>query len=73
MTRLIETITDTYGRPANCTTSPRLDELLRRAQQRTATGEWTADPMTPEHFETSATIFHAPVEEETRLFDNPAV
>jgi predicted kinase len=50
-----------------------IDELLRRAQQRTAAGQWTADPMTREHFETWATIFQAPGEAETRLFDDPTV
>jgi len=50
-----------------------IDELLGRAQQRTASGEWTAEPMTREHFETWATMFQAPDEEEIRLFDDPAV
>jgi predicted kinase len=49
-----------------------LDDLLRRAAQRSASGEWTAAPMTREHFETWAKIFQAPDEEEIRLFDNPA-
>ena len=49
-----------------------LDELVRRAERRTASGEWTAAPMTREHFETWATIFQPPDEEEMQLFDDPA-
>lgn len=49
-----------------------LDELVRRAERRTASGEWTAAPMTREHFETWATIFQPPDEEEMQLFDEPA-
>ena len=49
-----------------------LDELVRRAERRTASGEWTAAPMTREHFEAWATIFQPPDEEEMQLFDDPA-
>jgi predicted kinase len=49
-----------------------LDELVRRAERRTASGEWTATPMTREHFETWATIFQPPDEGEMQLFDDPA-
>ncbi len=50
-----------------------LDELIERADRRTALGEWTAAPMTRAHFEEWSTIFQAPDEEEYRLFDEPVV
>ena len=50
-----------------------LDELIERADRRTALGEWTAAPITRAHFEEWSTIFQRPDEEELRLFDNPAV
>src|SRR5947209_13282729 len=46
-----------------------LDELAARAERRTASGEWTAAPMTRAHFEEWVTIFQPPDEEELRLFD----
>ncbi len=49
-----------------------IDELVRRAERRTASGEWTAAPITREHFETWAANFQAPDEDELRLFDDPA-
>ena len=49
-----------------------LDELIERAQRRTASGEWTASPMTRAHFEQWATIFEPPDPDELRLFDEPA-
>ena len=48
-----------------------LDELIERADRRTASGEWTASPMTRAHFEEWATIFQPPDEEEIQLFDVP--
>ena len=48
-----------------------LEELIERAERRTASGEWTAAPMTRAHFETWATIFQPPDEEELLLFDEP--
>ena len=48
-----------------------LDELIERADRRTASGEWTASPMTRGHFEEWSTIFEAPDEEELLLFDDP--
>ena len=50
-----------------------LDELLERADRRTASGEWTAAPMTRAHFEEWATIFQLPDGEEFALFDEPVV
>ena len=50
-----------------------LDELIERADRRTASGEWTASPMTRAHFEEWATIFQPPDEEEFQLFDEPVV
>ncbi len=50
-----------------------LDELIERADRRTASGEWTAAPMTRAHFEEWATILQPPDEEEFLLFDVPAV
>jgi predicted kinase len=48
-----------------------LAELIERARRRTASGEWTASPMTRAHFEQWATVFQAPDEEEMLLFDAP--
>jgi predicted kinase len=48
-----------------------LEELIQRADRRTVSGEWTASPMTRTHFETWATIFQPPDEEEILLFDEP--
>lgn len=48
-----------------------LDELIERADRRTALGEWTASPMTRAHFEEWATIFQPPDQEELLLFDQP--
>jgi predicted kinase len=50
-----------------------LEELIERAQRRTVSGEWTAAPMTRAHFETWATMFEPPDEEEIALFDAPVV
>jgi hypothetical protein len=50
-----------------------LEELLERAKRRTASGEWTASPMTRAHFESWATIFQPPDEEEILLFDEPLI
>jgi predicted kinase len=50
-----------------------LDELVERADRRTASGEWVASPMTRAHFENWATIIQAPDEEEFLLFDEPVV
>jgi predicted kinase len=49
-----------------------LEELIERAQRRTASGEWNAAPMTRAHFEQWATIFEPPDEEEFILYDEPA-
>jgi hypothetical protein len=46
-----------------------LEELIERAERRNASGEWTAAPITRSHFETWATIFQPPDEEEISLFD----
>jgi predicted kinase len=48
-----------------------LDELIEQADRRTASGEWTASPMTRAHFEDWATILQPPDEEEFLLFDEP--
>jgi predicted kinase len=48
-----------------------LEDLIERAERRTASGEWTASPMTRAHFEGWATIFQPPDEEELLLFDHP--
>ena len=48
-----------------------LEELMARVERRTASGEWTASPITRAHFEQWATIFQAPDEEELLLFDEP--
>ncbi len=50
-----------------------LDELIERADRRTASGEWTASPITRAHFEEWATIFQPPDEEEFLLFDEPVI
>lgn len=50
-----------------------LDELIERADRRTASGEWTDSPMTRAHFEEWATIFQPPDEEEILLFDEPLI
>jgi predicted kinase len=49
-----------------------LEELIARAERRTASGEWTASPITRAHFERWATVFEAPDEEEMGLFDEPS-
>ena len=48
-----------------------LDELIERARLRTASGEWSASPITRAHFEQWATVFQPPDEEELLLFDPP--
>jgi predicted kinase len=48
-----------------------LEELIERAERRNASGEWTASPITRDHFEKWATIFQPPDEEEILLFDKP--
>jgi predicted kinase len=48
-----------------------LEELIKRAERRNLSGEWTASPMTRAHFETWATIFQPPDQEEILLFDKP--
>jgi len=48
-----------------------LDELIERAERRNASGEWRASPMTRAHFESWATLFQPPDEEEILLFDKP--
>lgn len=48
-----------------------LDELIERARRRTASGEWSASPMTQAHFERWAAGFEPPDEEELLLFDEP--
>ncbi|HWE68016.1 MAG TPA: ATP-binding protein [Acidimicrobiales bacterium] len=48
-----------------------LEELIQRAEHRNASGEWTASPITRAHFESWATIFQPPDEEELLLFDQP--
>lgn len=50
-----------------------LDKLIERADRRTASGEWTAAPMTRAHFEEWSMIFQPPDEEEFSLFDEPVV
>jgi predicted kinase len=49
-----------------------LAELIERSERRTASGEWTAAPITPAHFEAWASTFEPPDESELRLFDAPA-
>ena len=48
-----------------------LRELMERAERRTTSGEWTAAPITRAHFETWATIFQPPDDDEMLLFDKP--
>ncbi len=48
-----------------------LDELIRRADYRNVSGEWTASPMTADHFANWATMFQPPDEDEMLLFDEP--
>ena len=48
-----------------------LEELIKRAERRNASGEWTASPITRAHFEEWATMFQPPDEEELLLFDGP--
>ena len=48
-----------------------LEELIERADRRTASGEWTASPITRDHFNEWATIFQPPDEDEFLLFDDP--
>ena len=48
-----------------------LDELLERATRRSASGQWTAAPMTRAHFEQWAATIQTPDEQELRLFDPP--
>jgi predicted kinase len=48
-----------------------LEELIKRADRRTASGEWTASPMARAHFEEWAMIFQPPDEDELLLFDKP--
>jgi predicted kinase len=48
-----------------------LQELVARAERRSASGEWSASPITRAHFEQWAAIFQAPDEEELGLFDEP--
>jgi predicted kinase len=48
-----------------------LEELIERAERRSASGEWTASPITRAHLEQWATTFQAPDEEEILLFDKP--
>ena len=48
-----------------------LEELIGRAERRSASGEWPDAPMTRAHFESWATMFQPPDEEEFLLFDEP--
>lgn len=48
-----------------------LEKLIDRAERRTASGEWTAAPITAAHFEEWATVFQPPDEAEMLLFDKP--
>ena len=48
-----------------------LDELIERAERRNRSEEWTASPMTRDHFAEWAMIFQPPDEEEILLFDKP--
>ena len=48
-----------------------LEELIKRAELRNVSGEWTSSPITRAHFETWATTFQPPDAEEILLFDNP--
>jgi predicted kinase len=49
-----------------------LEELIERAQRRNTSGEWSASPMMPAHFQEWATVFQPPDEEELLLYDEPA-
>jgi predicted kinase len=49
-----------------------LEALIERAEHRTASGEWTATPITRAHFEEwAATTFEPPDDREMLLFDPP--
>jgi predicted kinase len=48
-----------------------VEDLIERAERRTAAGEWTAAPMTRAHFERWASTFQPPDAEEMLLFDRP--
>jgi predicted kinase len=50
-----------------------LEELIERAERRNASGEWTASPMRRAHFETWASKFQRPDDEEIMSFDEPIV
>src|SRR4051794_29695996 len=50
-----------------------LAELIERAERRTASGEWSAAPVTSAHFEAWAAAFERPDDEELALFDDPLV
>jgi predicted kinase len=50
-----------------------VEELIRRAERRNMSGEWTASPITRAHFEKWATTFQPPDAEEMLLFDEPVV
>ena len=50
-----------------------LKELIDRADRRSASGEWTASPMTRAHFDGWSAIVQAPDDEEMLLFDEPLV
>lgn len=48
-----------------------LDELIERAERRTAMSEWTVAPMARAHFEEWSATFRPPDEDEIRLFGEP--
>jgi predicted kinase len=48
-----------------------VEELIERAERRSASGEWTAAPMTRAHFEEWVTTFEPPDADELLLFDDP--
>ena len=48
-----------------------LEELIRRAQRRNTSGEWSASPMERAHFEQWATMFQPPDDDEFLLYDEP--
>ncbi len=48
-----------------------LEELIKRAERRNTSGEWTASPITRAHFQEWVTMFQPPDEEEVLLFDTP--
>jgi predicted kinase len=50
-----------------------LAELVERSERRTASGEWTAAPITAAHYDEWAATFEPPDEEERGLFDAPVV